>query len=197
VTTAPLPGWLYPPPEGGWTVDDLFRIPVDVPRVELLDGSLILRPPRNHWHSTVKHRLWTALEPQLPDGLAVSTSMIVVLSNTSAPEPDVLIVRGPQHPDTDRYAPSDVLLAVEAVSPESVERDNDTKPHKYARAGIPHFWRIEKQEVPGGWFTTVYTYDLDPVTRAYAQTGNKDGERGVFQVSGPFPMTVDASLLYP
>ena len=35
------------------------------------------------------------------------------------------------------------MLAVEVVSPDSEARDRDTKPRKYAAAGIAHFWRVE------------------------------------------------------
>ena len=42
-----------------------------------------------------------------------------------------------------RFEAADVLLAVEVVSPDSEARDRDTKPHKYAAAGIPHFWLVE------------------------------------------------------
>lgn len=68
-----------------------------------------------------------------------------------------------------RYEAADVVLAVEVVSPDSEERDRDTKSRKYAAAGIPHFWLVEmagEREHP-----VVRTYELDPVTESYAITG--------------------------
>lgn len=41
-----------------------------------------------------------------------------------------------------RFEAEDLVLAVEVVSPESESRDRDTKPHKYAQAGIQHFWLV-------------------------------------------------------
>ena len=41
--------------------------------------------------------------------------------------------------------PADLLLVVEIVSPGSVELDRYLKPVEYARAGVRHFWRIERE----------------------------------------------------
>lgn len=38
-----------------------------------------------------------------------------------------------------------VRPAIEVVSPDSIGRDRETKPVKYARAGIPHCWRVENK----------------------------------------------------
>ena len=65
------------------------------------------------------------------------------------------------------YLPADVVLAVEVVSPDSVEHDRERKPQLYAKAGIPHFWRVENTKGR----PTVYVYELDPATEAYALTG--------------------------
>ena len=40
-------------------------------------------------------------------------------------------------------ASTDVLLAVEVMSPSSVSTDRVSKPAQYAAAGIPYFWRLE------------------------------------------------------
>jgi len=55
------------------------------------------------------------------------------------------------------------------VSEES--RDGDrvtvTKPIKYSNAGIQHFWRVEAEDTS----PVVYTFELEPVVRAYVPTG--------------------------
>ncbi len=68
-----------------------------------------------------------------------------------------------------RYGASDLLLAVEVVSPDSEDRDRDTKPHTYAAAGIQHFWLVEM--VGDGHRPMVITYELDPVNKTYVSTG--------------------------
>ncbi len=50
------------------------------------------------------------------------------------------------------------------VSPDSEARDRDTKPHKYAAAGIPHFWLVEM--TGSNQRPVVRVYELDPVSKA-------------------------------
>jgi Uma2 family endonuclease len=45
------------------------------------------------------------------------------------------------------FAPDEVRLAVEVVSPESARRDRTVKLREYAEAGIPHYWCIEDCEI--------------------------------------------------
>lgn len=53
------------------------------------------------------------------------------------------------------------------VSPDSEERDRVRRPQLHAKAGIRYFWRVE--DASGN--ITLYAYELDPATRAYALTG--------------------------
>lgn len=114
--------------------------------------------------------------------------MAVAISPGTVPEPDVCVVRAEADGDErqTRYEAADVELVVEVVSPESEERDRDTKPHKYARAGIPHFWRVEM--TGDGGRPVVYVYVLDPVTRSYAVPAV---HRDQLKVSVPFDIDID------
>lgn len=135
-----LPEWLYPTPEGGWTVDDLEKLPPSAPRrLEVLDGALIIRAPQRSFHSIVMRRLANALESQLPAAHLVDTEMIVRLAKHNGPEPDVLVASVPVDRDRTFYVAADVLLVVEIVSEESKIRDREVKPRRYAEAGIPYF----------------------------------------------------------
>lgn len=82
------------------------------------------------------------------------------------------------------YVPADVLLAVEVVSPDSVQRDRDVKPRKYAAAGIEHYWRVEED----GARARASVFELDPLTRAYAVTGIYHDR---LKVSLPFAVGID------
>lgn len=83
------------------------------------------------------------------------------------------------------YAVRDVLLAVEVVSPDSEERDQDTKPRKYAAAGIRHYWlvRMDENKRPA-----VHTYELDPHTGAYTPTGIHHDR---LKLAVPFTIDID------
>ena len=70
------------------------------------------------------------------------------------------------------------------VSPDSEARDRERKPQLYARAGIPHFWRVEQESGR----PTVYVYELDPATHAYALTGIHHDE---LELSLPFSLHID------
>ncbi len=184
-----LPDWVFPPP-GGFTADDFLRM--NTPRhTELIDGSLVFVSPQEKWHTRVVQMLAHELDRQTPAGLRADREMTVRLAKRQVPEPDVLVINEEAYdrvePST-YYGPEDVVLVVEAVSPESVDRDRDTKPRKYAAAGIRHFWRLENEDGK----TTAYVYELDPATRAYALNGI---HHGVLKVTVPFDIEIDLTAV--
>ncbi|WP_067463008.1 Uma2 family endonuclease [Actinomadura macra] len=184
-----LPDWLFPPP-GGFTADHFLRM--NTPRhTELIDGSLVFVSPQEKWQKRVIDMLDHELDRQAPQELRGDSEMAVKLAKRQAPEPDVLVVSTEafERDDPSRfYFPADVVLAVEAVSPESVDRDRDTKPRKYAAAGIRHFWRVENEDGE----TVVYVYELDPATNVYALTGI---HRGTLKVTVPFDIEIDLTAV--
>ena len=170
MTTA-LPEWFYPGPSGGWTADMLDHLPPDTPKhVELIDGSLIFRPPQTCFHMlTVSLLTDRILGMSTPPDLIVAREMTVTLGLRQRPEPDVLLVkRSALTLSVTSFKPEDVHLVVEVVSDESRERDRTTKPTKYSDAGIMHFWRVEGEEDAK---PVVYTFELEPAVRAYVPTG--------------------------
>ena len=179
--------WPVPPPQG-YTVDDLFNLPDLPPHTELIDGSLVFGSPQRKFHSLAMYLLESGMRGTVPENLRVRREMAVVLSSGTVPEPEICVVRAEADKDGHqaRYEAKDVVLAVEVVSPDSKERDRDTKPHKYARAGIPHFWRVEMsgdEERP-----VVYVYELDPTTMVYAVTGIHHDQ---LKLSVPFQVDID------
>ncbi|MFF0305785.1 Uma2 family endonuclease [Streptosporangium sp. NPDC004379] len=187
MTTA-LPEWLHPGPPGGWTADMLDRLPPDAPKhVELIDGSLVMRPPQTLFHMLTVTLLEQRLVP--PADLVVAREMTVTLGMRQRPEPDVLVVNRSalQNLSTTTFKPEDVHLVVEVVSAESMERDRTTKPIKYSDAGIRYFWRVE-QEDEGA---VVYTFELEPSVRAYVPTGI---HRGRLRTYAGFDVDIDLDL---
>lgn len=83
-----------------------------------------------------------------PEGMEVERETTVRLDARNRPEPDLLVTSGPYDPDRTWYAPEDVLLVVEVVSPESAHRDRTVKLRRYAEAGIPHYWCVEEEAGP-------------------------------------------------
>jgi Uma2 family endonuclease len=186
MTVAPLPDWVIPPP-GGFTAEDFLRLPGLPPHTELIDGSLIFVSPQQKWHSRVVNLLLRELDAQAPPHLRADREMVVRLGKRQAPEPDVVVVTGEafDRPEPATYYwPADVVLAIEAVSPDSEDRDRETKPRKYAAAGIKHFWRVENDEGQA----VAYTYERDPATGCYGLTGIHHGR---LKTSVPFTIDID------
>lgn len=80
------------------------------------------------------------------------------------------------------------VLAVEVVSDESLTRDRETKPVKYARARIPHCWRVENRDGRA----VVYVFELEPSTGAYTSTGIFHDR---MKVSVPFTVDLDLTAI--
>ncbi|THA27623.1 Uma2 family endonuclease [Streptomyces sp. RKND-216] len=187
MTAEPLPSWAYPPP-GGFTADDLDRIPDLPPHTELIDGSLVFVSPQKYFHTLAMYLFESGLRRTAPPELAFCREMSVVLGRRNRPEPDITVVRAEAvtaAAEETGHVPEDVVLAVEIVSPDSEERDRKRKPQLYAEAGIPHFWRVEKGE---GRRPVVYVYELDPATRAYVPTGIHHDQ---LKLSVPFTIDID------
>jgi Uma2 family endonuclease len=183
---SPIPDWFIPP-QDGFTAEDLDRLPQLPPHTELLDGSLVLVSPQADFHTLTMDLLVNGLRRTAPAEVRVRREMSVILGPRQRPEPDVVVIHSGADPGPRRtaYRPADVLLAVEVVSPDSEERDRKRKPQLYAEAGIPHFWRVENNSRR----PTVYVYELDPATRAYALTGIHHD-----RLKTPVPFDVDIDL---
>ncbi|MFF2720601.1 Uma2 family endonuclease [Streptomyces sp. NPDC058011] len=182
----------YPvPPAEGWMAEDLDRLPGLPRRTELIDGTLVFMSPQTKFHMRTMRLLEHSLLRQAPDGLDVFREFSVKLDSRNRPEPDVLVV--PAGADTGPkescLQPHDVILAVEVVSEESKARDRETKPRKYAAAGVVHFWRVEQglDSLP-----VVYVYELDPALKAYTPTGI---HHNALKLDVPFPLSIDLTAI--
>lgn len=127
------------------TLDEWVALPEDnTYRYELQDGVLLVSPRAARRHQLAAQRLSQQLDGQLPVDWESVLDMEVVVRAEHPPTvrvPDVVVTRvgGPE----DRLAASDVLLAVEVISPGSRNVDLHLKPCEYAEAGIPHYWIVD------------------------------------------------------
>ncbi|MET9392623.1 Uma2 family endonuclease [Streptomyces sp. NPDC006624] len=186
---ASTPSWPTPP-EGGWTADDLDRLPNLPPHTELIDGSLVFVSPQTIFHERAIDFFKWQLQSLAPADLEVFREFTIDLDRQNRPEPDVVVVRGDvvEDPDQTRFPAEAVLLAIEVVSEDSVSRDRETKPLKYARAKIPHYWRVENENGRAA----VHVFELEPTTGAYTGV-NIFRER--MKVDVPFPADLDLTQI--
>ncbi|MFF3932457.1 Uma2 family endonuclease [Streptomyces hirsutus] len=183
------PGCRWPvPPRDGYTVDDLYTLPDLPPHTELIDGSLVFVSPQRYFHSTMIDLLMAGLRRTVPKDMKVVRGMTIVLDRRNGTEPDISVVRAEAVTGGEqaRFQAADVLLAVEVISPDSEARDRDTKPRKYAAAGIPHFWLVETSGADR--HPVVRVYELDPVTKAYDLTGTR---RELLKLGAPYDIDID------
>ncbi|MER5733005.1 Uma2 family endonuclease [Streptomyces sp. NPDC002138] len=173
------------PPAGGWTADDLDRLPNLPPHTELIDGSLIFVSPQTRFHMRAMRFFEWQLLSQAPDGFDVLREFTIDIDRRNRPEPDLIIAQDDDDDPVGTRLPVDkVRLAIEVVSPDSVDRDRTAKPLKYARAKIPHYWRVENVDNRA----VIYVFELEPATGAYTSTGIFHDH---LKVSVPFPIDLD------
>ncbi|MFB4299092.1 Uma2 family endonuclease [Actinomadura sp. NTSP31] len=184
-----LPDWVIPPPDG-FTADDFLRMRGLPRHTELIDGSLVFVSPQSLWHFLVIELLVDGLRRSAPEYLRVIREMTVKLGERQVPEPDVTVLTDDAFQRDllrSTFGAEDVLLAVEVVSPGSVEHDRDVKPRRYAAAGIKHFWRVERE----GERAVVYVYELDPASATYALTGIHHDQ---LKLTVPFDIDIEMDL---
>jgi Uma2 family endonuclease len=193
----PLENWPFPPP-GGWLADDLDLIGPDSPdgyvdalkHIELIYGDLVIMSPQMNIHRYIIKRLCDTLEPQAPEHLAVTSEMDVKLNRRNRLTPDVLVVDAEANASllATHFLPEQVSLAVEVVSPESEDRDRFAKPYVYAEAGIPHFWRIEHEDLR----PIIHVFELEVTTKTYVARGI---HRDRLKLDAPFPIDIELASL--
>ncbi len=163
---------------------------------ELVEGRLLMSPsPRaDHGHATVE--LCFRFRQQLPEALEVLPYLDVDLqlapsdSPGTVRRPDLIVARREARQRVRREGgtirASEVLLAVEIVSPGSRRMDHMMKRAEYADAGIPHYWIVDLDE---------------PVSllacHLAGEFGYADGGAvtGTFRTGEPFPAEIDLDAL--
>jgi Uma2 family endonuclease len=118
-----------------------FGILTENDPVELLEGWIIEKMPRNPPHRAVSKLIRNALEQIVPPGWSVDTQEPIVLQDSEL-EPDITVIRGNSQDYLERHPGwEDVALVVE-IADVSLERDRTVKKRIYARAGIPFYWIV-------------------------------------------------------
>ncbi len=147
-------------------------------RVELLEGEIVNMTPIGLQHIACVNRLNMLFTSLLGKNVIVSVQNPIVISDISAPQPDVTVLR----PREDFYAtsyitPADVLLLVE-VADSSIGYDRAYKIPLYAKAGVEEVWLVDVQA------RTVTIYN-QPSPGGYKVTTQAQGNQAIVSQSIP------------
>jgi Uma2 family endonuclease len=158
-------------------------------RYELIEGVLLVTPRPAVFHQRAMVHLTTALNLQLPPDLCAVADVEVVVESlgpATVRVPDVIVIPtslGDTNPP--RVDASDVLLAVEIISPGSMRTDRVMKLSEYADAGIAAYWLLDVAEP-----VTLSGYTL--VDGDYEITAEGSG---VLELRTPAPVRIDLNEL--
>ena len=109
--------------------------------VELLEGWIVPKMPRNPLHDATVQRIDELLTPQLPSGWSRRIQSAITLAD-SEPEPDFAVVKGMSATFVDHHpGPGEIGIVIE-VSESTLANDQSEKLRTYARAGLPEYWIV-------------------------------------------------------
>jgi Uma2 family endonuclease len=135
---------------GVFTYDDFCALVSEDEKADLIDGVIYMASPENVDANKLFVWLITVMNLYVRKqklGEVFGSRVACRLDDNNGPEPDILFVSTKHRRRIKRggiEGPAD--LAIEIVSPESVERDYDKKRHQYQRFKIPEYWIIDEEE---------------------------------------------------
>jgi len=109
--------------------------------VEFLEGWLVYKMPKNRQHSLATNHTRNAIDRSILAGWHVETQEPIT-TESSEPEPDVLVIRGEADDYPDRHpGPDDIALLIE-VADTTLDRDRGLKKRLYAQSAIAVYWIV-------------------------------------------------------
>jgi Uma2 family endonuclease len=132
---------------GPLTCDDVWAMPDDGYRRELIDGMLVVNPTPRVSHQRVVTRLVQLLGPSCPEDLELLVAPVDwVVSDTTLLQPDIVVARPADYPPDELNLRKPPVLVVEVLSPSTARYDVGTKRLAYEAAGVPWYWVVDPQE---------------------------------------------------
>jgi Uma2 family endonuclease len=178
-------------PAGTWTYDDLFSLPDDGRRYEIIEGALYEMPAANIDHATVIMNLIALLLPMVSSagGRLFTAPLDVFFPGADPVQPDLIaILPGWQGTLPKRGIHGAPDLLIEVLSPSNRGHDLLTKRALYARAGVREYWIVD----PEARTLEILTLDRDALHLAEVASGEAVP---VSPLLGSLAVTADA--LFP
>jgi Uma2 family endonuclease len=136
-------------PERYWTYEDLFDLPDDGKRYEMIEGVLHELPAPNAIHGIIITNLIQLVFAPVVwalGGKIFTAPFDVFLGDANPVQPDLFILLRDQLGQfSKRGLEGPPLLIVEVLSPSNPEHDRLVKRALYARAGVPEYWIVSPE----------------------------------------------------
>ncbi|HLN31010.1 MAG TPA: Uma2 family endonuclease [Gemmataceae bacterium] len=136
--------------KGSHTFQDFCVLVRDDQKADLIDGIIYMASPENTNANALFVWLTILLGSYIESldlGQLFGSRVAFRLSNKESPEPDLAVVLKKRlHLIEGGFVNGRPDLAIEIVSPESVERDYVKKRRQYQKAGVPEYWIIDETE---------------------------------------------------
>jgi Uma2 family endonuclease len=133
-----------------YTFEDYCALIGEDQKADLIDGVIYVASPDNTDANQLFVWLLTLMElfAQIRKlGRVYGSRVAFRLDKWNGPEPDIAFVRLSRLPRVKRgHVVRGPDLAVEIVSPESVERDYQKKRRQYQRAGVREYWIVDEMK---------------------------------------------------
>jgi Uma2 family endonuclease len=130
---------------GTWTYDDLFALPDDGKRYEIIEGELYEMPAPNWDHIAVVMNLILLLGPvvQSHGGRLTTAPADVFFEGADPVQPDIFaMLPGARAVGGGRGVQGPPDLVIEVLSPSNRGHDLLTKRALYGRAGVSEYWIV-------------------------------------------------------
>jgi Uma2 family endonuclease len=137
-------------PVGPYRLKDLRARVNEGQKADLLNGVIYISPPETFAGGVLFLRLVTLLADYVEEfdlGHVCCGRIAFRLAEREVPEPDIAFIRKQREGIIERClvnGPPD--LAMEIVTPESIERDYELKRNAYQRAGVEEYWIVDEME---------------------------------------------------
>lgn len=132
------------------TFDEFMLLVGEKQRADLLDGIIYMASPVSWFHAELAGWLLTALTQFVQErdlGFVVGENVAYRLGEEWAPEPDISFIRKSRRHIVEKgHVNGAPDVAIEIVSPDSIQRDYEIKRLGYEKGGVREYWIIDPDE---------------------------------------------------
>ena len=135
-------------PQGQWQYEDLFALPDDGKRYEIIDGELFEMPAPGFDHGNAVVNLLLLIGPLVRSlgGRILTAPMDVFFAGANPVQPDIFVLLPERlRLISKRGVEGAPNLLIEILSPSNPDHDLRTKRALYARGGVPEYWLVNPE----------------------------------------------------